>query len=579
MKKSLLLFLFFITNCIGFAQANTFPYERAWATFNPQHYSQYTQTSFVETVSKNGNTIIASARNIPNIDSLLSITPNENGHLLLGIISTSGNYIIAKPFGGPDSTNTLSGISKIRTNELNQICLVGYTFNPNSTLGTVGTHQPTFSNNVYQDTIYFNSEPILAEPRLASEGFIVKFDAEGNQLWGTYISGNKDVEARTFYERNGFLYVTGATNSQLGISTPNTYQTQYQTESSATCYLMKFDATTGQKIWGTYLGDVGCSSNVTVDSNDNIFLKNENNTGFLKLNSLGQFVSEIILEDGFNIASSPLIDDSDNFYVQVRDVGSESHGTIGTYKPVKTADAEKLLIKYNNAFVQQWATYYNSIGIPVSINAPGEEVNFIGENKGSVLITLSVNEPNLATPNSFQTTYNGNSDLLFLSLSTLNGQLNWASYYGGSATEYYSSIRTDEFENIYLIGKSNGTDTVISEDAEFTAEDFGYINEYYYRFFIAKFAKTDTANTNESATSDFVIFPNPVTSELNVQSKQAFTTNTFFEVYDQLGKKVFEQKSLDANLNTLNFEQLNTGLYFLKVTNGNQEQIFKILKK
>lgn len=577
MKKSLLLFLFLIIHSFGFAQANTFPYVREWATFNPQgYYTNY----FNETVSKNGNTIVSSNRNIPfiSIDSLLPINPNESGHLLLGIINPSGNYILVKPFGGPDSLNASSSVTKIRTNELNQIYFAGRTFNPSGTLGTAGTHQPTFSNNVYQDTVYFNDEPILTAPHIATEGFIVKFDAEGNQLWGTYISGNKDVDVSTFFERNGFLYVTGATNSQLSISTPNTYQTQYQTQTSNTCFLMKFDATTGQRIWGTYLGAMGCYSNVTVDSNDNIYLKNSTNTGFVKLNSQGQFVSEIILEDGFNIASSPLIDDSDNFYVQVRDVGSESHGTTGTYKPIKTTDVEMLLIKDNNAFVKQWATYYNDIDGSAG-NGPGEPINFIGENKGSVLITFQVQEPNLATPNSFQTNYNGNVDLLFLSLSTFNGQLNWASYYGGLATEYYSSIRADEFENIYLIGASNGTDTVITENAEFIAEDFGIINEYYYRFFIAKFAKTDTANTNEFATSNFVIFPNPVTSDLNIQSKQTFTTNAFFEVYDQLGKKVYEQKSLDANLNTLNLEHLNTGLYFLKVTNGNQDQVFKILKK
>jgi len=551
---------------------------REWATFNPQgYYTNY----FNETVSKNGNTIVASSRNIPfiSIVSLLPINPNENGHLLLGIINPSGNYILAKPFGGPDSLNTSSAITKIRTDELNQIYFVGRTSNPNSTFGTTGTHQPTFSNNVYQDTVFFNDEPILAAPRLAKEGFVVKFDAEGNQLWGTYISGNKDVDLSTFYERNGYLYVTGSTNSQIGISTPNTNQTQYQTETNSACFLMKFDATTGQRIWGTYIGAMGCYSNVTVDSNDNIYLKNTTNTGFVKLNSQGQFVSEIILEDGFNITASPLIDDADNFYVQVRDLGTESHGTAGTYKPIKTVNEEILLIKYNNAFVKQWATYYNSMGIPVSVNTPGDAINFIGEDKGAVLITLSVNVPNLATSNSFQTTYNGNVDVLFLSLSTFTGQLNWASYYGGSATEYPSSVRADALENIYLIGKSNGTDTVISENAEFEATDFGIINEYYHRYFIAKFAKTNTANTNDFSTADFVIFPNPVTSDLNIQSKQTFTSDAFFEVYDQLGKKVYEQKGLDTNLNTLNLEHLYTGLYFLKVINGDQEQIFKILKK
>lgn len=154
MKKSLLLLLFHITHCIGFSQTNTFPYTREWATFNPQYYSQYQQTLFAETVSKNGNTIIASSRNIPAIDSLLSINPNEIGHLLLGIINPSGNYILAKPFGGPESLNASSAVTKIHTNELNQIYLVGSTYNPGGILGTVGTFQPTFSNNVYQDTVF-----------------------------------------------------------------------------------------------------------------------------------------------------------------------------------------------------------------------------------------------------------------------------------------------------------------------------------------------------------------------------------------------------------------------------------------
>lgn len=58
-----------------------------------------------------------------------------------------------------------------------------------------------------------------------AEGFIAKFDTSGNRIWGTfYGSTNSDGFLYCNVSADGFLYLAGTTNSSTGISTPGSYQ-------------------------------------------------------------------------------------------------------------------------------------------------------------------------------------------------------------------------------------------------------------------------------------------------------------------------------------------------------------------
>ncbi len=84
------------------------------------------------------------------------------------------------------------------------------------------------------------------------DGFLTKFDIEGNLVWSTYYGGTLEDEIRDAKaDNNGNIYITGWTESSNKIATPNGYQKNYSDTIDA--FIAKFDAD-GKISWGTYYG-------------------------------------------------------------------------------------------------------------------------------------------------------------------------------------------------------------------------------------------------------------------------------------------------------------------------------------
>ena len=81
---------------------------------------------------------------------------------------------------------------------------------------------------------------------------------------------------------------------------------------------------------------------------------------------------------------------------------------------------------------------------------------------------------------------------------------------------------------------------------------------------------TNTNNLEEN-TNNIKIFPNPTTRFINIESNQKIEK---IEIYTTKGKRVFEQKN-NSQKTTIDFNQKEKGLYFLKITNKNQTKTFK----
>lgn len=77
----------------------------------------------------------------------------------------------------------------------------------------------------------------------------------------------------------------------------------------------------------------------------------------------------------------------------------------------------------------------------------------------------------------------------------------------------------------------------------------------------------------------FKIYPNPVTSEVFVQSNDERINAVVLEIFDGNGKELLSQKSENLPLLSVNTSKLATGLYFLKVkTNSGLVSTYKFLK-
>lgn len=78
-------------------------------------------------------------------------------------------------------------------------------------------------------------------------------------------------------------------------------------------------------------------------------------------------------------------------------------------------------------------------------------------------------------------------------------------------------------------------------------------------------------------TTEFSVFPNPVQNKLNFLTHQYFPESTSVEIFTALGQSVF--KTMMPNDKQVDLTNLSSGMYFVKVSYGNQSTTKKILKK
>ena len=101
-----------------------------------------------------------------------------------------------------------------------------------------------------------------------------------------------------------------------------------------------------------------------------------------------------------------------------------------------------------------------------------------------------------------------------------------------------------------------------------------------YNFPIVTNKATSTFKTLGTQDFDFdryfTVYPNPATSQVTIDAKEIDNLN--LEVSDANGRKILEQK-LNGSSNTININQLASGIYLFKVNSSQGSAITKVIKK
>ena len=85
--------------------------------------------------------------------------------------------------------------------------------------------------------------------------------------------------------------------------------------------------------------------------------------------------------------------------------------------------------------------------------------------------------------------------------------------------------------------------------------------------------------TNDFENNTLQLYPNPVTNELNIQLDNT-TSNYKVTIYNTLGSVVFESNNQLSNTNnSINVGELNSGIYFVKITDAENKTFQKRLIK
>jgi len=188
------------------------------------------------------------------------------------------------------------------------------------------------------------------------DGFLVKFDTDGNRIFGTYFGGNSDDY---FYDlgidSSNNLYCFGGTKSTSNISTPNVFQEAYNPKISLlnggrnSC-IFKLNSN-GFKVWGSY------------------------------------FFPDTI---GGSVSKSGEI-----YFTGRFEIGFEA--TPNAYQQSKNAGTESYLVKFNTNGQREWATFFGGNGADNAIKTAVDDNHYI-------YLTGTTQSPtNIATLGTYQT--------------------------------------------------------------------------------------------------------------------------------------------------------------------------------
>lgn len=332
-----------------------------------------------------------SVDNISTVGSHLETHPVPASSAgVLSKFDSNGNQLWGTYVGGDNSTLILD----VKADNNNNIIIVGFT-NSSSGISSVGSHQETIDGG--------------------EDGFIMKFDPNGQLLWGTYFGGQfDDLISNIVIDGANDIYITGHSESTTNISTAGAFQ---EANAGGTdIFLAKFSAN-GNQIWGSYYGGM-----------------NEDFSSNIELTSAGRIV----------------------FYGRT---SSTDLATTGAYQETLSGGNDAVLGVFTETFELDWATYFGGTG---SESPSGLAVDL---SDSIIIYGRTSSSDNIASLGAHQEVKRGFMDT-YLAKFDNSGIFDWGTYFGGSDDEFYTGgLSCDGDNNIFLTGATYSTDYISTAGA------------------------------------------------------------------------------------------------------------------
>lgn len=309
--------------------------------------------------------------------------------------------------------------------------VTGYFHGPNVTFDTITLNNTTANND---------------------DGFLTKYDKNGNVLWAVSFGGNfKDRPSAIAAGPEGTLYITGI----------------YETSSFGypDLFIAKFD-TAGNALWnrqagGTFIDDV---TGITVNSSGNFYLSGyfyyditfDNislvNSGLYsdafiaKYDSSGHAIwAKSAGTDGYEFTSDITSDASGNVYmIGYFETDSITFDTI-TLLNTSSTSSDLFIVKYDSSGNVLWAKQAGGAleETAAAITADDSGNVYMTGNFSSITLNLGAFQLNI--------TYPGVPDVFVVKYSS-SGNVIWATSAGGVLDDYARAIAVDSSGNCYVTG-------------------------------------------------------------------------------------------------------------------------------
>ena len=234
--------------------------------------------------------------------------------------------------------------------------------------------------------------------------------------WATYYGGSGwDYGNGIAVDGSGNIIITGRTTSTSSIATSGAYQASYG-GGNYDAFIVKFN-TAGARQWSTYYGG-----------------------------SWGDY--------GYGIAA----DGSGNIVITGGTESTSGITTSGAHQTIWGGGIDAFIAKFNASGARQWATYYGSTEVD---NGRGIAV----DGSGNIVVTGETGSfTGIATSGAYQTSKGGSADA-FIAKFNASGVRQWATYYGGSGSDYGDGIAVDGSGNIVITGTTYSTSGISTSGA------------------------------------------------------------------------------------------------------------------
>ncbi len=336
----------------------------------------------------------------PNIDWVIYQIPVSNNK------SQIKYDFIVHPGGNPDDI-------KLKTKWVEELSLMNNgSIVYKNRLGQITENKPiSFQNQIPIETSFIvnNNTISFSVPIYDSKQDLI---IDPSLVWATYYGGSSsDYGAGCTVDTSKNLYLAGYSNSTTAIASGG-YQNSFG-GGNYDAFLVKFNPS-GTRLWATYYGgsDDDQGKYCALDANGNIYL-----TGQTRSSS--------------NIASSG----------HQNSLGGNEDG---------------FLVKFNASGTRIWATYYGNTGDDYG-NSIAIDVS------GNIYLAGYTSSTSSIASGGHQNTIGGGGNLdAFLAKFNTSGTRIWATYYGGSGTEWGNFCSTDASGNVYLAGGTNSNTNISS---------------------------------------------------------------------------------------------------------------------
>ena len=344
--------------------------------------------------------------------------------------SVDGKTIVIDPvpirlwgtfYGGEDWTES----STMDKDDLGNIYFAGRTASM-STIATTGSHQSSAGFVTYPGLITW-------------DGYIAKFDANGNRIWATYYGGNRDDNIKSIkVSANKDLVFCGNSNSSNNIATIGSFK-ENKSGSYSEMFVGKLNAN-GVRQWASYYG------------NDN----------------------------GLTFANSVSGDQQNNIYLSGATTSDEFISTPNSFKETRIDNNrfDGFLAKFDTNGNRIWGTYFGGE------KDDSFEDSVIDKDGNIILVGYTLSENDIATTYSYQPNYHlGNlsssGDGMIVKFNP-NGQRIWSTYFGDKNSDWIYTCKIYG-DNLYITGETENNNISTPNAFEPIMKD-SYRSTYFAKF-------------------------------------------------------------------------------------------------